>query len=209
MILSIWKKTDTNRNCLIKINDSVWGSMGEKALRTLFHYHVGTFEITESEANFLQEELLQTAWNNLLNWLVRQERSSFESSEYLKRQLFHSDIINKCLIEAGNKHFIDDSRYCRLLIESLITRQKSPRQIKGKLIEKRLPATLWEPLLTELYKPQVKRTALREQAEKIYQRYRLLDKHTCYEKCLTALYRKGFDLDEASDVVAGIVYQKK
>jgi SOS response regulatory protein OraA/RecX len=60
-----------------------------------------------------------------------------------------------------------------------------------------------------LYKPQVKRTALREQAEKIYQRYRLLDKHTCYEKCLTALYRKGFDLDEASDVVAGIVYQKK
>jgi SOS response regulatory protein OraA/RecX len=148
MILSIWKKTDTNRNCLIKINDSVWGSMGEKALRTLFHYHVGTFEITESEAKFLQEELLQTAWNNLLNWLVRQERSSFESSEYLKRQLFHSDIINKCLIEAGNKHFIDDSRYCRLLIESLITRQKSPRQIKGKLIEKRLPATLWEPLLT-------------------------------------------------------------
>jgi SOS response regulatory protein OraA/RecX len=209
MILSVWKKTDKDRNCLIKIDDSVWGTLSEKALRTLFHYHVGSFDITETEALLLQEELLRTAWNNLLNWLGKQERSTFESSEYLKRQSFHPSIIESCITEAVSKHFIDNSRYCRLLIESLIIRNKSPRIIKAKLMEKRLPATLWEPLLSEMYKPQDKQTALREQAEIAYRRYRNLDKHACYEKCLTSLYRKGFDLDDASRIVADIVYQKQ
>jgi len=209
MILSIWKTTETSRNCLIKIDNSVWGSLSEKALRTLFHYHVGSFDITDSEAKFLQEELLRTAWNNLLNWLARQEHSSNESKDYLKRQHFHASIIDRCLSEAIDKHFIDDARYCRLLIESLIIRNKSPRAIHSKLIEKRLPATLWEPLLGEIYKPQDKKAALMELAEKFYNKYRHLEKRSCYEKCLTALYRKGFELEDASDVVAGLVYRKQ
>jgi SOS response regulatory protein OraA/RecX len=209
MILSVWKKSEKDRNCLLKIDDSVWGTLSEKALRTLFHYQVGSFDITESEAKFLQEELLRTAWNNLLGWLARQERSSFESTEYLKRLSFHPSIIERCLSEAVSKHFIDDKRYCRLLIESLIARNKSPREIKGKLIDKRLPALLWEPLLAEMYKPQDKKAALREQADLAYRRYRHLDKHACYEKCLTALYRKGFELDDAGSIVADIVYKQK
>jgi SOS response regulatory protein OraA/RecX len=209
MNLAIWKKTDKDRNCLVKIADSVWGTLSEKVLRTLFHYHTGSFEITEAESKFLQEELLRTAWNNLLNWLSKQERSTFESREYLKKQQFHLTIIDQCLKEAVSKNFIDDERYCRLLIESFIARQKSPQQIKGKLIEKRMPTTLWEPLLAELYVPREEKAVLREQAEKAYLRYRALDPHTCYEKCLTALYRKGFDLDEARDIVAQIVYHRQ
>jgi SOS response regulatory protein OraA/RecX len=208
MILTVWKKTEHDRNCLIKIDNSVWGTLSEKALRTLFHYHIGSFDITEAEAKFLQDELLRTAWNSLLNWLARQERSTFESREFLKKHQFHASIIDTCLQEAKEKNFIDDERYCRLLIESLLARQKSPQQIKTKLIEKRLPASMWEPILEELYKPEDKKSILQTQAEKVWLRYRHLDKKECYEKCLTALYRQGFDLDEAREVVAGLVWRQ-
>ncbi len=209
MILSLWKKSDKDRNCLIKIDNSVWGSMGEKALRTLFHYHIGSQDISESEAKTLQDELLRTAWNKLLDWLAKQERSTSESRDYLKKHHFHPSIIEQCISEALKKGFIDDERYCRLLVESLVERQKSPMQIKSKLIEKHLPSGLWEPILSELYIPAEQKSILQTQAEKAYLRYCNLDKKECYEKCLTALYRKGFDLDDSREAVARLVYGRQ
>lgn len=209
MNLAIWKKSEHDRNCLIKIDSSVWGSLSEKALRTLLHYQVGSYEITESEAKFLQDELLKNAWHKLLDWLARQERSSAEGRDYLNKHSFHPTIIEHCLQEAQSRNFINDERYTRLLIESLIARSKSPQQIKTKLIEKRLPAALWEPLMAELYQPAEQMSNLAAQAEKVYLRYRHLDRQACYEKCLTALYRKGFDLDDARATVAGLVYRNK
>lgn len=208
MILTIWKKTDKDRNCLIKIENSVWGMLSEKALRTLFHYKLGSLEITEAQAKFLQEELLKSAWNKLLDWLAHQERSEFESRDYLKKRYFHASIIEQCVSEAKKKKFLDDERYTRLLVESLITRQKSPIQIKTKLIEKRLPSTLWEPILSQMYAPEDKRNNLRFQAEKLVRKHAELDKSKCFEKCLTSLYRKGFEVDEARDVLAELIFNR-
>jgi SOS response regulatory protein OraA/RecX len=208
MILSIWKKSEQDRNCLIKLEDSVWGTISERALRTLFHYGAGSVEINASEAEFLQAELLKAAWNKLLDWLARQERSTFECMAYLKKHQFHASIIEKCLTEGIKKHYIDDERYCRLLIESLLNRQKSPVQIKSKLIEKRLPTALWEPILSELSQPETNQSIIIAQAEKAYARYAQLDRKTCFEKCLTALYRKGFDLDEARAALDSILAWK-
>lgn len=197
MILSIWKKSEQDRNCLIKIDTSVWGTISEKSLRTLFHYHIGSFELTDSEAIFIQDELTRIAWNRLLEWLSKQEHSTYEAEVYLKRHQFHASIIEQCIALAQKKDYINDARYCELLIESLLNRQKSKMQIKGKLIEKRLPSALWEPILTEMYKTSETKSIILAQAEKIYLRYAHLDKNTCYEKCLTALYRKGFELDDS------------
>jgi len=209
MILSIWKKTEHDRNCLTKIDNSVWGSLSEKALRTLFHYHIGSVEITDTEAKFLQDELLRTAWNKLLDWLARQEHAVSESREFLTKHHFHNTIIEQCITEAVKKDYINDARYCRLLIESLFDRQKSHMQIKSKLIEKRLPAALWEPILAELTVPEVQKSILKTQAEKAYLRYHQLDKKICYEKCLTALYRKGFALEDIREIVAKLVWNKE
>ena len=208
MILSIWKKSDSDRNCLIKLDNSVWGTMSEKVLRTLFHYQVGSVEITESEAVFLQDELLRTAWNKLLDWLSRQERSTYECKGYFRKYQYHATIADKCITEATNKHYIDDERYCRLLIESLLNREKSLMQSKTKLIEKRLPTSLWEPILAEMYKPEAKKSVIALQAEKSYIRFAHLDKKTCYEKCLTALYRKGFDLDDSREALEKLLTNK-
>ncbi|HOV16329.1 MAG TPA: RecX family transcriptional regulator [Candidatus Cloacimonadota bacterium] len=207
MNLSIWKKNNSDRVCLIKIGDSIWGSLPEKRLLTLFQSGVGSFEITEEQAQVIKDYLFQAAWDKLLDWLARQEHSSLESEEYLKRQSFHPSIIERCLAEAKEKKFIDDERYCRLLIESLKERGKSPHQIQGKLIEKHLPSSLWEPILAEIYSPEEELNNLRAQAEKAYLQYRHLDKRACYEHCLAALYRKGFDLEKARTVVADIVYR--
>ena len=205
MKLEIWKKTDKDRICLIKIDACVWGSLSEKVLRTLFHYLPGCFEISEAEASALKDELQRTAWNKLLDWLARQEHSRRESRDYLRKQQYYPDIIDNCVQTAEAKGYIDDARYCRLLIESLLSRQKSPFQIKSKLIEKRLPSSLWEPILKELTSPEDSRQILQTQAEKFYARYCRLDRKTCYEKCLTALYRKGFELDDARDILAKLI----
>ncbi|MFB3845224.1 MAG: regulatory protein RecX [Candidatus Cloacimonadaceae bacterium] len=207
MNLSIWKKSNSDRVCLIKIGDSIWGSLPEKRLLTLFQFGVGSFEITEEQAQVIKDHLFQAAWDKLLDWLARQEHSSLESEEYLKRQSFHPSIIEYCLAEAKEKKFIDDERYCRLLIEALKERGKSPHQIQGKLIENHLPSSLWEPILAEIYSPKEELNNLRAQAEKAYLQYRHLDKRACYEHCLAALYRKGFDLEKARTVVADIVYR--
>ncbi len=209
MILTIWKKSDKDRNCLIKIEISVWGTLPEKVLRTLFHYHIGSIDITDSEAKFLQDELQRTAWKKLLDWLSRQEHSVLESKSYLKKYQFHSSIIELCISEALKKNYIDDTRYCRMLIESLLIRQKSPFQIKTKMIEKRLPANMWEPILEELSVPEEQKSILKTQAEKAFQRYCRLDQRDCYDKCLSALYRKGFDMDDARDVLIKIIWPKK
>lgn len=204
MKLTIQKKPDQDRNCLIKLDDSVWGTLSERVLRTLFHYQTGVFEISDAEADAIRSELLNTARKKLLDWLARQERCSQESNTFLKKQQFHSSIVSTCLDEAKNRHYIDDARYCRILIESLVERKKSPLQIKSKLIEKRLPASLWEPLLTELYDNREQTANLKEQAEKAFKRYRNLEQRIAYQKCLTALYRLGFDIDDARGVLADL-----
>ncbi len=208
MKLTIWKKTEKDRDCLLKIDDSVWGALPEKALRTLFQFRTGSFDITEAQAGVLQDELTRVAWNRLLDWLARQERSTLESREYLKNRQFHSSIIGVCIDKAVSQNYINDKRYCRLLIESLLARRLSRFRIRGKLLEKRLPAPLWEQILDEIVPPAEEKSSLLAQAEKAYHRFRHLDKKACYEKCLAALYRKGFDLEEARETVAGLVYRR-
>jgi len=208
MILSIWKKSEKDRNCLIKIDDSVWGTMPEKVLRTLHYYQTGSRKVTESEADILLNELLRIAWNKLTEWLSRQEHSVQDSKDYLHKFNFHDSIIEKCITEALKKSYIDDKRYCELLIKSLIERKKSMMQIKSKLIEKHMPSSLWEPIIQTLDLADIEADNLREQAKKAYLRYRHLDKRECYEKCLTTLFRKGFDLDKSRDVLVRIVWKK-
>lgn len=205
MILQIRKISDKDRFCQVIIEHSVWGTMSEKLLRTLFHYLPGEMDITDNEANLLKEELNKIAWNKLLDWLAKQEHSFLESEQYLKKHLFHQSIIEQCLSLAKSKNFINDERYCRMLIESLLIRNKSLFQIKSKLIEKRLPQSLWEPLVAELCAKDGQKEILAVHAAKVYHRYKHLDKRTCYNKCLNALYRLGFDLDDIRDLISDLL----
>jgi SOS response regulatory protein OraA/RecX len=209
MILQIRKKSDKDRLCQVIIDNSVWGTMSEKVLRTLFHYLPGEVDITDAEANLLSDELHKTAWNKLLDWLSKQEHSTSESKLYLKKHLFHKTIIEQCIADAKSRNYINDDRYCRLLIESLLIRKKSAFQIKGKLIEKRLPSALWEPILAELLNPHEQQDILVEQAQKVYLRYKHLDYRTCYTKCLSAMYRLGFDTDDAREAITDLLNHRQ
>jgi SOS response regulatory protein OraA/RecX len=208
MILTFRKRSETDRNSLIEIDDSVWGEMPDKALRTLLADCglavtllplVGSqsLRITEQEYEKIGSGIRDFAWQKLLNWLAMQEHSVSECRAYLHRYSIHSTVMASCLEEAIGRNYIDDQRYCRLLIQSLIDRQKSPLQIKAKLIEKRLPSALWQPILTELTTPESKAEILQVQAEKIYRRFCHLERQICKKKCINALYTKGFNLSDA------------
>jgi SOS response regulatory protein OraA/RecX len=204
MILKLWKKSEADRNSIVFIDNSVWGTISDSLLRTLyadFNYNNSTFEITEADAETIRAELQNYAWAKLVDWLARQEHSTTEVKEYLKRYKFHPSILEYCLSQALEMDYVNDERYCRLLIESLLARQKSPVQIKSKLIEKRLPSSLWKPILDELSSPEQATSILETQAEIITHRYASLERKARFEKCLTALYRKGFALDAARAVL--------
>ena len=204
MILNYRKTSEHDRNCLIYLDNSVWGTLPVKVLQTLFLSPAETTELTDSEAETVKAELDKYACQKLTDWLAKQEHCSTEAEEYLQRFRFHPTIISRNIALALERNYINDKRYCRMLIESLLERRKSRQQIKGKLIEKRLPSSLWEPILSELADKQTVLSILTEQAEKVYLQYRHLDRHTCWEKCLTALYRKGFDLASAKEALKKI-----
>lgn len=204
MTLTLWKKSKHDRSSIVSIEDSVWGTLPDSVLQTLFSgfsYTENSFEISVAEADRIRGELQNIAWNKLVDWLAQQEHSTVESKDYLKRHQFHSTIIGHCLSEALEKDYLNDERYCRLLIESLYMRQKSPVQIKSKLIEKRMPSSLWQPLLQELSSPEQADSILETQAQSIITRYASLEGRARFEKCLTALYRKGFDLETTKEVL--------
>jgi len=208
MKLTLFRKTERAKECLIYLEHSVWGCLPCQRLQALFSFSSEVTDLSAAEAESLKTELLNTARRKLWHWLARQEHCCHEAELYLKRWRFHPSLIFTCLQEAQDKGFLDDARYCRLLIESLLERQKSPVQIKAKLYEKHLPSGLWEPILAELVQDHPIHDILQAQAEKVYARYAHLDRRTAREKCLTALYRKGFDLEEAEAVIRALLDSK-
>ncbi len=201
MKLTLWKKSEKDRNSVIYIDNEPWGILHDRILRSLFPRLDREGEISSREFKTLQIEIYQFLRQKLWDWLAAREHSSCESIQFLKRYRAHRSIINQLISESVDKNYIDDERFSRLLIESMLARRKSPFQIKAKLIEKKLTSALWEPILEELSTPELILSNLEAQTDKALQKYAHLDSKTCFEKCLAFLFRKGFDLDEAKAAI--------
>lgn len=217
MKLSLRKNSDTGRSVQISFDHISWGTLPLKVLQEFLQpfavtlvwispYEQQAEDVADSIVDELTLILHRYADERLLGYLAQAEHCTSECIEYLHKLHFHHDIIQRCIASAKEKQYIDDARYASLLIESMLQRQKSPQQIKTKLIEKRLPSGLWQDMLKDKNDKPTAESILHTQAEKVYLRYQHLDKRSCYEKCLTALYRKGFDMDDAKAVVRNLVY---
>lgn len=194
MNLKIQKKFEQDKSSEIIIDNQCWGALPDKALLPLFPIPFEG-EIEQAETEQLIEMLHSKAREQLLRYLADSEHSSWQCKEYLKRKSYHPSLINPLLQDFEDKKYLDDARFVRILIGSLIERQKSRTYIIGKLRESRLPASLWEEVLQELYNPEDSLEGLKEQVLKLRLRYSELDEYKQKEKIFASLFRKGFGID--------------
>lgn len=195
MLLKILKKSEHDKNSAIYIDNHSWGVLSDRTLLPLYPIPYEG-EIGESQSTELICMLEAKAREILLQYLAQREHSSQECRELLNRKHFHNSLTEAIISDYQEKKFIDDARYVRLYISSLLERQKSRFYIVGKLRESRLATSLWEDVLQELYDPQSNLENLKEQVLKLRLRYSGLPTAKQQEKIFASLFRKGYSLDD-------------
>ena len=194
MHLKIQKKFEHDKSSQVILDNHCWGVLSDRTLLPLFPIPYEG-EIDEPSAAELIAALESQARARLLKYLAEREHSSTQCRDLLARKHLHPSLSKKIIADYENKKYIDDTRFTNLLITSLIERGKSKPQIVGKLIELKLPETLWRGILNELYKPEVSLESLQEMVLKLRLRYAELPLAKQRDKIYSSLARKGFDFD--------------
>ena len=193
MILRIAQKT--KHTVTIELDSVSRGSLPQRMLPAA--WPVGfAGEASPDEVGELLAILRQRAWNLLLDWVAQAERSSFQARNFLKKKLFDQATIDAILDDFRENNYLDDARFAAMLIRSYSCRRASKREIVAKLRAQRIPTSVWDPLLAELYSPAEAKDTLAELLAKYCATPRDLPRPKLREKAFTFLYRKGFDLED-------------
>ena len=194
MRLTIRKIFERDRSSQIVIDKVIWGVLSD---RTLLPIYPVPFEgeIDTEAFNELCVLIEKVSREQLLKYLADSEHSSSQCRDYLKRKQVHPELIEKLVSAFVEKRYIDDARFARILIASLVERGKSRTHIVFKLRELALPTVLWEDVLNELCSPESSLESLKELVLKLRVQYRELPESKLKDKVFSSLYRKGFDLE--------------
>jgi regulatory protein len=193
MKLNYRKKNE--RRAYLSLNDEIWGVL---SLRTLHRFAPPDqdLELSDQAAQDLISELEQRAWWQITDYLAKAEHSEHQCRNFLSRKDYHPSIIDKCITLCKEKGYLDDARFAEILIRSLFERGKSKRAIITKLYQERIPAAVYEPLISQLQDPALNQAQLIEQIHKLRYRHREEQPYKAKEKIFASLFRKGFGLDE-------------
>ncbi|PKN71982.1 MAG: hypothetical protein CVU50_09335 [Candidatus Cloacimonetes bacterium HGW-Cloacimonetes-3] len=194
MLLKIKKRFERDRSSQILIDNVSWGVLSDRTLLPLYPLPFEG-EINTDAFDELYGLIEKQSREQLLKYLADSEHSSSQCRDYLKRKHVHPSISGKIVTDYLERKYIDDARFVRILISSLVERRKSRTHIVHKLRELSLPSALWEDVLAELYNPEDSLEALKEMVLKLRLQHRELPLPKQKEKVFTSLFRKGFDLE--------------
>jgi len=153
-------------------------------------------EADSGETGELLDLLRARAFNLLLDWLAKSEHSTLQCRAYLKRHLFHPSLAEEAIERLRQLNYLSDERFAETLIRSYANRRASRRAIIAKLREQRIPSSLWEPLLAEIYPRQEASSNLRELLARYCASHSELPRNKLREKAFTHFFRKGFELQD-------------
>lgn len=187
----------------IELDDVCRGTLPLKVLLPLYPADFCE-EISQEQAGEVLKLLEKQACNLLMEYLAKAEHSEFQCRNLLKRRQFDTRIIDKCVSFCQEQNYLDDARFSEVLISSYITRHASKRAIIAKLREQRIPASVWEPLMDELYPKEDMKNNLAELMQKYCATHSKLEPHKLREKAFNYLYRKGFDLEDIRSTWEGM-----
>ena len=201
MLLKIWTDRPQDRKAKISIDNTLWGTLSNGVLLSLYPIPTER-EIDSAEWEQLKSVLSDRAKYLLLEYLAKQERSTWQARQYLRRHGFHSQIIGACIQSATASGFLDDSRFAEIMARSLAERHKSRVYAVNKFYEYKIPPETYEPFLEEYFRPQDQKEGLLPQVQKLQLRYQDLAPRVARDKIVASLYRKGYDLELILDCLS-------
>lgn len=143
---------------------------------------------------------LDSPLNYALYLLELRDRSVFEISSKMRLKKFSEKEITETVKFLKEKKFLDDVKFAKHLTQSKILSGEGKQRIKFRLIKLGIDQEIIEHTL-ENYNSDVEQEKALEIGQKIYERNAGKEKDKLYQKIMGALYRKGYDLDTAKDVV--------
>ncbi len=191
---------------IISVDNIEWGVLPLANLPFFIDTSVDEQSVNDADWGLLRDEIRKYAWNRLLGYLARRERSMRESSEFLDKLPAHFTIRNDLLERAVERKFISDSRFAELYTLSLMRKQKSREEAHYKLREKGIDEMLIEKTLAERYTGEAETEMIERAVEKALFRFRDFPPRKRYEKALTSLCRSGFSYEDVKDMVRDAVY---
>ncbi|PKN78075.1 MAG: hypothetical protein CVU48_09495 [Candidatus Cloacimonetes bacterium HGW-Cloacimonetes-1] len=194
MLLTIRTDRPQDRKAKISIDNTLWGTLPNGVLLSLYPIP-SEQEIDAAEFERLKRLLTERAYSLLLDYLAKQERSTWQCRQNLHKHGFHSGIIAECITTATEARYLDDERFAELLARSLAERRKSRVYAVNKFYEHKIPPATYEPFLGQYFRPQEQREWLLPQIEKLQNRYQALSPYEARTKIIASLYRKGYSLE--------------
>lgn len=183
----------------IELDEQIRGTLNFRALRKLHLKKELEIEIEQDFADAIEKEILSLAWHRLLNWLSYHEKSIAQSRKYLLFLHLAENLAETLIDKAVKLNYINNERFARLLIESLIDKNKSWAEIKSKLYEYQIPSEMTSTLLQELYDQDVQSKVLNDLVDHLCHRWNFEDIKKKEKKVCEYLARRGFDYYEAKN----------
>lgn len=199
--MTIQLKNRSARIVAISFDHTDWGILPRKILpRFLQATQQAEWELDEQQAAEIKELISQHLWSKLLDYLAYRERSCAECRHWLQRQHCHPALAEELINRAQSLNYLNDERFGELYIESLLGKQKSPREIRMKLFERGLDASMVQQLITSCIRQNNVRENMEELIRKHMHKYYSLSSNKRKEKVLNFMVRKGYSFDEVSRI---------
>ncbi|MBN2460921.1 MAG: RecX family transcriptional regulator, partial [Candidatus Cloacimonetes bacterium] len=147
------------------------------------------------QAAVLEKEITSYCHRRLLDFLAVRERSLRECRSFLKKLSLRNDLAAGLILRAQQENHIDDKRFADLNTISMLARNKSPHEIRNKLMRQGISENTISAALEEYYSQTDLRDIIRIEILKMLSHYEGFDKSKKREKIFSHLYRKGFDYE--------------
>jgi regulatory protein len=189
-------RNKTSRTYQIYLDDKIWGVLPFKTLQNFFSPDIPEHEIDDNALDDLREEIIRYAWKRLLDYIAYRERSRVESERFLKNLSVDPGIVGELVKKASSYNYINDERFTEILIEDMISHNKSRNEIRHKLFQAGIKGDLIDQKLGELYNRDVEEDIQLQAVEKAWRRYSGKPEKERYQKTLNYLARKGFRIND-------------
>ncbi|MBN2461618.1 MAG: RecX family transcriptional regulator, partial [Candidatus Cloacimonetes bacterium] len=193
--MKIKKRNKSTTVYYVDVDDITWGILPSRLLQVFVPVDEDEAELTFEQAAVLEKEITSYCHRKLLDFLAVRERSVQECRNFLKKLSLRNDLAAGLILRAQQENHIDDKRFAELNTISMLSRNKSPQEIRNKLRGHGIPENTILTALEDYYSQTDLQDIIRIEILKMLSRYEGFDTSKKREKIFSHLYRKGFDYE--------------
>lgn len=201
MIVKARQRKGTSSLFIVSCKDRDWGTLSRVDLKPFLPDLPGETELDDHSWEDLRTRLEKSAWQRLIGYLARQERSTAECRRYLSRYRYQKKMVEGLIDRAEKAGYLSDERYAGLLVESMANRGRSRMEAMQRLSMGGIHPELAEKALNQSYSREAEKGIIERQVEKAWNRHKRETGRKRVEKTLSALCRMGFPYDEVREML--------